>query len=166
MRNILRELPNFYQQGDFDKLQVPDDVFFKSMISSFAKQRDARLRDKHVRHIQNFQKLYKEMIKMAAGTRKPQQILPGIAERSKILNSEKRITGNGLIQIVEEIIQQVKKGLSHKEVQGLIDQIVFSHLNIPEVQISRHFPLKPRAIIRPDLYSKILDVVVRNSEDI
>lgn len=166
MRSLLRNLPDFYQKNGFDSESMTDSDFYKILLSTFAKQRDARLRPKHVRHIQAFQKLYKQLILAAAGSQKPSGILRGLTERAQKLNREDRVTGNALIQIVFEIMAQVKKGMTHPQVQSLIDQMIFSHLDIPEVEISRFYPRELRLLIRSDIYSKIMNFVADHREDI
>lgn len=166
MRNILRALPEFYLKNGFEDQSLPENEFYKTMLSSFAKQRDTRLRPKHSQHIQSFQKLYKQLITAAAGSQKPAQILRGISDRAILMNREDRVTGNALIQIVFEIINQVKKGMSYAQVQGLIDQLNFSYLGMPEVELSRFYQTKPRLVVRPDIYLKIMNLVSEHCEDI
>jgi uncharacterized protein YdiU (UPF0061 family) len=166
MRMVLKELPEFYLKNGFEGQNMKDSEFYRAIVSSFAKQRDIKLRSKHVQHIQSFQRLYKQVITIAAGSQKPSQILRGLSERAKILNREDRITGNALIQIVFELINQVKKGMSHSQVQSLIDQLIFSHLGMPEIAISRFYERKPRLLVRPDVYVKLMNFVSEYGEDI
>lgn len=166
MRNILRELPEFYAKNGFDAQTMTDSEFYSVILSSFAKQRDARLRPKHTRHIQNFQKIYKQLIEAAAGSQKASQILRGVSERATLLNREDRVTGNALIQIVIELINQLKKGLDRSQVQVLIDQLNYSYLGMPEVEASRFYQRKPRRLVHPDIYLKIMNLVSDHCEDI
>ena len=165
MRSAFKALPEFHLKTGFDQ-QMDASEFYKLIISSFAKQRDTRLRAKHIRHIQNFQAIYKQLIETAAGSQKPMTLLRGVSERAKMLNREDRITGNALIQIVNEIMAQVKKGMDHKQVQSLIDQLIFSHLGMPEANTSRFYQQKPRLVVRPDVYSKLMNLVAEYREDI
>jgi uncharacterized protein YdiU (UPF0061 family) len=165
MRNILKALPEHYAKNGADQ-KLSEDAFFKTMLSSFAKVRDTKIRSKHRSHIQNFQRLYCSLLTVAAGTQKPQNILKGISTRAQKLNREDRITGNALIQIVFEIMAQIKKGMATSDIQKVIDQLIFSYQEMPEVQTSRFFVSKPRLVIKADLYSKILDHVEAHREDI
>jgi uncharacterized protein YdiU (UPF0061 family) len=165
MRNILRALPEFYMKNGFET-QMDESEFYKTILSSFAKQRDTRLRPKHSIHIKNFQMLYKQLLNAASGSQKPQQILRAFTERAKVLNREDRVTGNALIQIVFEIINQVKRGMSYSQVQALIDQLNFQYLGIPEVELSRFYQAKPRLLVRPDIYLKLMNFVSEHGEDI
>jgi uncharacterized protein YdiU (UPF0061 family) len=166
MRSVLRALPEFYLKNGFENQSMPETEFYKMLLSSFARQRDTRMRSKHVSHIQNFQKLYKQLLQAAAGTQKPTQLLKGLVNRAHVLNRDDRVTGNALIQIVFEIIDQVKKGMDHSQVQALIDQLVFSHLGAPEVETSRFYQRKPRLVVRPDVYLKLMNLVSEHCEDI
>lgn len=165
MRSILRALPNYFATQGFES-NMPAEEFHNTLLSGFAKQRDAQARAKHIHHIQNFQKLYKQLVTAAAGSQKPTAILRGLNERAQLLNREDRVTGNALIMIVIELMNQVKKGLDHQQVQALIDQMIFNHLGTPEVEISRFFQAKPRLVVRPDIYSKMMNFVSDYCEDI
>ncbi|HRO67489.1 MAG TPA: hypothetical protein PL182_07995, partial [Pseudobdellovibrionaceae bacterium] len=84
------------------------------------------------------------------------------------LNSDQRITGNALIEIVEEVLQQRRRGLSLSEVQKVVDRLVMEHVNMPEVPLSRAYKQSapPTAAVKVDLYSKILSIVKENRETI
>ncbi|GIL18055.1 MAG: hypothetical protein BroJett040_18060 [Oligoflexia bacterium] len=166
VRSLLKELPEFLFKNGFNSALMPEDIFFKKILSSFAKSHDARMGSKHKGNIQNFQRLYKMLVIAASGKQKPEQILPGIIQRAQKLNSENRITGNALIQIVNEIIAQLKKGMPIKEVQQIIDQLIFAQSGMPEVHVSKYFDQKPRLMTRADLYGKILNLVSEHKEDI
>ncbi len=166
MRSILRELPKFYLKNGFDNQLMKDSEFYKTIVSTFAKRRDTRILPKHTRHIQSFQNLYRQLIVAACGKQKPTAILNGLHNRAQALNREDRVTGNALIQIVFEIMNQVKKGMTHAEVQSVIDQMVMSHLDMPDVDVSKFFQKKPKLVVRPDVLNKIMSYVVEHCEDI
>jgi hypothetical protein len=166
MRAICKDLPEFYLKNGFENQFMKENEFYKTILSSFAKQRDTQMRSKHGHHIQSFQRLYKQLVVTAAGNQKPTTILRGLSDRAKLTNREDRITGNALIQIVFEIMNQVKRGMPFSQVQSLIDQLVCSHLGAPEVQISRFHEKKPRLVVRADVYIKLLNFVSEYGEDI
>lgn len=166
MRALMKFLPQYYLENGLNATVAHED-FFKVMLSSFAKSKDTQIRAKHKINIEKFQKTYKQLLVKASGKQTPAQILKGITERSKQLNKESRITGNALIQIVFEILGQQKKGnLQTKEIQKVIDQLVYDSLGQPEVETSRYFEHKPRRLVKPDLYSKLLGFVETHREDI
>jgi hypothetical protein len=162
MRALFKELPQYLKKHG--KLMTADE-FFKTGISSFAKSKDFKLKRKFRRHIERFQKHYLKLIEKCHLRAKSSAVLEGICQRSLLLNREDRITGNALIQIVDEILEQRKKGMKPSEVQKLIDQLVFSYIGLPEVDL-RGYKFQPREIIRPELYSKLLELVAEFSHDI
>lgn len=165
MRKILRILPEHLLANGMTE-QIQDEEFFKLILSGFARSRDTKMRTKHRAHIQNFQRLFRTLVETAAGSQKPSFILKGISQRAGCLNREDRITGNALIQIVFEIMAQIKKGMATSDVQKVIDQLIFNHQGLPEVATSRFLSAKPRLVVQADLYSKILGHVEAHSEDI
>ncbi|MEN0059209.1 MAG: hypothetical protein AAGB31_10280, partial [Bdellovibrio sp.] len=123
MRTILREYPRFLAESSltWDRRAMTEAVFFKSILSSFAKTRDAKMSEQQRRHVENFQNLYRQLVIQAAGRQKPETVLKGLLERADKLNSEKRITGNALIEMVEEILTEKKRGLSMEQIQNIVD---------------------------------------------
>ncbi len=165
LRPILRSLPEHILKNGVESM-MSEDLFFKSILSVFAKQRDTKICSKHRSHIQNFQKLYKSVVQAAAGKQKVQKILPGIVERSRQLNRSDRITGNALIQIVFELVRHVKKGLPASDVQKLIDQLIYTHVGMPEVDKARFYSQAPRTIHRPDVFNQFMNLVHEYKDDI
>jgi uncharacterized protein YdiU (UPF0061 family) len=169
MRTILRMLPGFYSRDarPFAESSMNAEQFYTLILSSYAKARDTRLGRKHRFQIQQFQDLYKEMIKAVSGKRGPMGVLTGMAERAEKLNTDKRITGNALIEIVDEVLQQRRRGLSLDQVQKIIDRLVYEHAGLPEVGVSKYYrALRGTPAVRVDLYTKLLGIVKDNRETI
>ncbi len=171
MRNILGSLPQFYLQSkDGLKDSMADDSFFTSSLSTFGKSEDGTFKkpaQKQKIAIQRFQALYKELVILAAGKGRPENILKGISRRAQCLNSEKRITGNALIEIVEAVLLEKKRGLSYDQIQKIVDSFIHDNLSLPEAPISRYHKHKTSApIVRPDLYSRLLTLVINHRDDI
>lgn len=169
MRNILRLLPVFFARNakTFETAMMDGDEFHAQILSSYAKTRDARLNQKHRLHIDQFQRLYKELLRAAAGKKGIETVLRPLIDRAEILNSDKRITGNALIGIVEEILQSRRRGLPLEQVQRLIDRLVAQHQGAPDVVVSRFYrSWESFAPVREDLYSRLLSIVKENSETI
>jgi uncharacterized protein YdiU (UPF0061 family) len=168
MRAILKSLPAYFKinQEAFDLAYMPEELFYKTILSKTAKAQDARLGKKHRQNILKFLKEYKELMQVAAGKQSMSQILVGVAERSSKLNSEKRVTGNALIQIVDELLTQTKKGMPSKDVQKYIDRLIIEHVGLPEVKYSRHFEELGDKPIRKDVYSRLLKLVAEHQHDI
>lgn len=169
MRNILKDLPKFLAESSlpFEQRKMNADVFFKCILSSFAKTRDARMGEKQRRHIESFQNLYLNLVKVAAGKQKPESILKGLNERSAKLNTSRRITGNALIEMVDELISAKKKGLEMSQIQKIIDRLVYENVGMPEASTSRHYrELSGTPAVKMDLYAKLLSLVEENKESI
>ncbi|MFM6927427.1 MAG: protein adenylyltransferase SelO family protein [Bdellovibrio sp.] len=169
MRSILRELPYVLAQSPlpFEKRWMSNTDFFKTILSSFAKTRDARIGEKQRRHIEAFQQIYREMVTVAAGKQKPENIIKGISERAELLNSEKRITGNALIEMVDEILTEKKRGLPLDQIQRIVDRLVIENNGMPEVPVSRYYKEKENSrAVKIDLYAKLLSLVEENKESI
>ncbi|UYL08650.1 hypothetical protein B9G69_016530 [Bdellovibrio sp. SKB1291214] len=169
VRTIMRELPQYLLKSSlpFEKRFLSENEFFKQILSSFAKNRDARLSEKHRRYIHMYQSTYRDMVMAAAGKNKPEQILKGICDRAEVLNSDKRITGNALIEMVDAIINEKKRGLSMTQIQRIIDRLVFENSGVPETPVSRFYKEKEKtAAVKMDLYAKLLSLVEENKESI
>jgi len=151
MRTFLREMPHWMQKQDS---KLHPEAFFKAILSSFAESRDHRMGKKHEVKIRKLQSVYKELVQAAGGKAPQRSTLEKLQQRSMILNTEKRITGNALINIVGFILDEKKRGLSPQNIQRVIDRLIFEHLDMPEVRLSRYYkkefrrPLVPAEITR------------------
>lgn len=170
LRRMLRVLPDHYLRArrPLSEAQMDPAEFHSLMLSTFAKSRDLRMGRKHKIQILKFQELYKKLLNAAfEGSRRPESLLAGFTRRAQKLNSEQRITGNALIEIVEEILQQRRRGLAVDEIQNVIDQLVLEHLEMPETKLSSAYQHStPRRMAKPDLYSKLLNIVRDHRETI
>lgn len=169
VRNILRVLPLYYARTgrSFEESSMHEEQFFTLILSGFAKSRDAKLSEKHRHRIRRFQELYKSLIRAVAGKGGPDAILAEMAPRAEKLNSDRRITGNALIGIVDEVLQQRRRGMSLDQIQKIIDRLIFEHREIPESPGSRFYrEWKGTPAVRTDLYARLLSIVKENSETI
>lgn len=169
MRTLLREYPRFLSESPlpFGKRRMTENAFFKSILSSFAKSRDARMTEKYRRHGENFQQLYHELVVTAAGKQNPETIFKDLYERAEKLNSDKRITGNALIEMVDVLITEKKKGLPLEQIQKIVDRFVFEHNGLPESAASRFYKtLQGAPTVKVDLFAKLLSLVEENKESI
>ena len=171
MRHLLKAYPQFLVDSPlpFEKRWMLEKDFFKTVLSSFAKSRDARMGEKQRLHIESFQKLYREMVTTAAGKQKPETILKGISERAQKLNSDKRITGNALIEMVDEILTEKKRGLPLTQIQKIVDRLVYDHNGMPEIPVSRFYrdQQEPQGgSVKMDLFAKLLSLVEEHKESI
>lgn len=165
MRKALRILPSTVFTPKTEATKVEND-FFRSILSSFAKSKDTHIRKKHRTHIQSLIKLYGQMVSVASKKQKSPSVVSEISKRSEKLNSELRITGNALIQIVSEILDQKRRGLDHKSIQNVIDHFILQHSDFPEVTVGRFYSKKPKLVSQPEFYEKLLKLIQVHQEDI
>jgi hypothetical protein len=108
-------------------LRSPPQRFCKTMAASYASRRDLRLTDTRVARAKNFQKCYQRLI-AAAGPY--EQVLRQVRDRSAVINHEHRMTGNGVIHVVDEIVT-MKDRLNRNELQGAMDAFIESQVLVP-----------------------------------
>jgi uncharacterized protein YdiU (UPF0061 family) len=129
IRNLLRELPAFYMDecgAKIGELMDPQ-RFCQTMAASYASRRDLRLTPTRIARARNFQKCYQRLI-AAAGPY--EQVLAGVRERASVINYEHRITGNAIINAVEQIVA-VKDEIRRSELQAAMDRFITSQILIP-----------------------------------
>jgi uncharacterized protein YdiU (UPF0061 family) len=169
MRKVLRKYPQFLKMNfkSFQKASMPEKNFYKMMLSSYATASDLQMNEIHEKHIKTFQKLYKELLLTAAGKKPLDSIIAEICQRSEILNSAKRITGNALIEIVDEILTHKQQGLPLEQIQNTIDQLINDGLNSPEIIISQFTKAMQRPrFIKTDLLAKLMTLIEQHNESI
>jgi uncharacterized protein YdiU (UPF0061 family) len=129
IRNLLRELPAFYLNecnGEFGKMMEPQ-RFCQTMAASYASRRDLKMTQTRVARAMNFQKCYQ---RLAAVVGRYDQVLKQLVERSAVINYERRMTGNAIINVVNEIAT-MKDDLSRKELQSAMERFIESQVLIP-----------------------------------
>jgi hypothetical protein len=164
MRNFLREMPHhLFKTGQ----PMSSQHFFKLILSSFAKNQDNRMNEKHERKIQKLQQVYINLVQAASRKSNNKSVLEKVKERAQILNSEKRITGNALINIVDFILEEKKKGLSPQGVQRVIDRLISEHTDMPEVLVSRFYKKEfRRPLVPAQIIQQIQSIVLEFKDDI
>jgi hypothetical protein len=120
----------------------------------------------HELKIQKLQQVYLNLIQAAGKKSSSKVVLEKVKERAKVLNSEKRITGNALINIVDFILEEKKKGLSPRGVQRVIDRLISDHLDIPEVVISRLYKDFRKPLVPVQIIQQIQSIVLEFKDDI
>jgi hypothetical protein len=129
IRNLLRELPAYYLKECEAKLgaMMEPRRFCETMAASYASRHDLRMTPARVARAKNFQKCYQRLI--AAAGDYP-SILRQLTQRSAVINYEHRMTGNGVINVVDEIIK-AKDELTRSDLQVVMDRFIESQVLIP-----------------------------------
>jgi hypothetical protein len=129
IRNLLRELPLFYLMecdARFGAMMSPE-RFCQTMAASYASQRDLKLTATRIARAKNFQKCYQRLIRVAGDY---EHVLRQIVDRSAVINYEHRMTGNGVIYAVDEIVKH-KRELVPGDIQFAMDRFIESQVLIP-----------------------------------
>jgi hypothetical protein len=169
MRKVLKDLPAFFLENQNKNTNdfMPASEFFNMALSGYAKSRDARIGKKHEYQIRKIQTIYKKLIDVACAKKTKNNSLKAVFERAQILNSNNRITGNALIEIVDEVLQSLRKGQSSKQVQALIDRLLIERSHYPEVLSGQLYKQLTRTpLVSISLYTKIQNIVIENFETI
>jgi hypothetical protein len=129
IRNVLRRLPAYCvsECASVAGPQMPPDQFCRIMAASYATKDDLRLTATRVARARNFQSCYQRLI-AAAGPYA--RVLRTVTERSAIINREHRMTGDGLIWIVNEVIE-LRGRMRRDDLQEALDAFIDSQVLVP-----------------------------------
>ncbi len=169
MRSGFRFLINKYieNKNSITEFVLYTNDLHKIMLSSFAKKTDLKLTKKHESHLIVFQNSFIQLLQCAFGYSQIDASLKAMSRRTLKLNTEKRITGNALIQLIDEIMDEQKNGLKDHHIQSIIDQFIFDHTGFPEVKVSRFYKNPPHTHQNQDVvYKKLIRLIVEHNEDI
>jgi uncharacterized protein YdiU (UPF0061 family) len=129
IRNLLRELPAFYLnecEGRFGVIMDPA-RFCRTMAASYASRRDLKMTSTRIARAKNFQKCYQ---RLAGVVGKYEDVLRQLMGRSAVINYERRMTGNAIINVVSEIAS-MRDDLSRQELQAAMERFIESQVLIP-----------------------------------
>jgi uncharacterized protein YdiU (UPF0061 family) len=137
IRSLLRELPRFLAAsievkkniaGEIDWQLMDPEKFCAIMAASYAARRDLELTPARSNHTRLFQTYYLELLRAAGG--KEEETLNMVADRAAIINNAHRMTGNGMVGIIDEILA-FKDRLGWDELQDAIEAFIDSQTLIP-----------------------------------
>jgi uncharacterized protein YdiU (UPF0061 family) len=165
IRNLLRELPSFHASAaEGLEAEMDPERFCRIMAASYAEKRDLEMTPSRSAHVREFQDRYRRLVRAALGRGaenrasegrsaegKEREALKEIAERSAVINMEHRLTGDGLIWIIGEILE-VKDRLEWDELQDALDAFIDSQVRIP----GRWKPIPEEDLRSPRLKGRLL----------
>jgi len=180
IRSILRELPAFLiaqpaptRQADpprvdsegsapgsaMGKVQglMDADRFCGIMAASYAGRRDLQISPARAAHAQTFQECYLRLVRAAGG--KEDETLRALAERAAVINNAHRMTGNGMVWIVEEILK-VKDRIDWDELQDALDAFIDSQVLVP----GKWKPIPEEDLRSPRLKGRLLRKIKQDLE--
>ena len=131
VRNLLRELPRFWHAECGGSLEASMDPerFCRIMAASYAGRRDLLLTPGRAGRVQEFLECYRKLVRCAGGG-KEKEAVALLSERASVINHEHRMTGDGLVWIIDEILA-VKDRLEWDELQDALDAFIDSQVLVP-----------------------------------
>jgi hypothetical protein len=130
VRSLLRELPRFFAGECGESLDGTMDPrrFCAAMTASYASRRDRQLTAGREARAREFQEGYRLLIRRAGENEAA--VIRSVAERAAVINHPHRMTGNGLIWIIKEVLR-VKERIPGDELQEALDAFIDSQVLIP-----------------------------------
>lgn len=106
------------------------------------------------------------LLKTARKNEDPQKVLARWSKRSQTLNREDRLTGNGLVNIVFEILKHRKSGVPDSEIQKVMDEFIQNQICNPDLHERQTEPWMSWSDRSKELMTKLLVVVEGYKDDI
>jgi hypothetical protein len=127
------------------------------MAASYASRRDLKMTSTRIARAMNFQKCYQ---RLAAVVGRYNLVLKQLVERSAVINYERRMTGNAIINVVNEIAT-MKDDLSRKELQSAMERFIESQVLIP----GQWKPVTAEDLKGPSTKSRLLQAMENELEE-
>ncbi len=138
MRDILRELPLWFQAGG-DWMNA--EHFVDIMRSDYAEERDVEISSYRRRQVRCFQRLYWQIVEKIAllTVQAEDDLINEVVQRSAVINRYERVTGDALIYVAKQLIKlnnSVNKHVLHQIFEGFVKQqvLVPGELSAPPLQ--------------------------------
>lgn len=143
MRSFLREYPKYlWDNRDKSVPMLKEREVFNWILSQDAPTRDSHMGQRLKQRLNELQGQYVRLIDNCQPLGKVAEITENLMSRSLVINREDRVTGNALINIVNEIMKSRKNGTSDNDLQKLMDDFIHSQIMRPE-------------LVDPDEYKKL-----------
>ncbi|MGH9901791.1 MAG: hypothetical protein ACRD68_08285, partial [Pyrinomonadaceae bacterium] len=163
IRSLLRLLPGYYlaqsvSAAGQESGYMPPEIFFRIMAASYVDGKDLQLTPARVSQVKNLQESY---LALVARLDEPfDNVLKTLQERSAVINHRHRMTGDGLIFIIEEITA-VRDRIKVNQFQEAIDAFIDSQVLIP----GKWQPVTPEQLKSNSLKSRLLLKIQENLEE-
>jgi len=141
MRKALAMMPDYLTglPGEMIPL-VESREFFEWILAGHAARKDRRLTQRRRQAIARWQQCYIQLFRRITTPATWEKTLKSVGTRAAQINNESRITGNGLIHIVDVILRYRRKGLSDVEIQMAIEELIESQTLNPDFKAPAPFP--------------------------
>ncbi|MGE0631072.1 MAG: protein adenylyltransferase SelO family protein [Pseudobdellovibrionaceae bacterium] len=167
MRASLLEMGRAYSEDRISSL-FPEKLF-NSMLTSFAINKKVKFDSKWTKNLLRFRHAYEELCELGLEGHEAVEM----HQRSEKINRQDRMTGNALIQVVDALITEIKRGLRPNEIQKAVDQLIQHYVGLPEVSLPK-VRLRPLNVVvttsttelMPAIISRFLSIVDEYKDDI
>lgn len=135
MRAVLRELPAMLRTHGYPKngdVLVSAEEMMTLMASTFARRRDLQLTGQLRSRIDEFQKAYLAVARLAQGTQGASEFFRNLVSRAQQENMAGRITGNSSEFLIDAVLTAKKRGLSAADSQKALD--LFISQQVPQAK--------------------------------
>jgi len=130
IRDIMRELPAYYQQGN---TTMSAEDFIEILRSDYATEEDVALNQSRKQKIRQFQQSYRKLIQIAANQSGKTEfgILQDISRRSALINRYARVTGDSIIYVARQVMSSQKQ-MTPDELHQIINTFIEQQILSPE----------------------------------
>lgn len=133
MRSALAHMADYLDGLPMELIPPVDaEEFFGWILSNQADYKDRKLTPKLRRAFALWQQRYLRCVRRVASPGTWDKITATLNRRSGRINHHTRITGNALIHIVDEILRFRRRGLSDREVQTAIEELIVAQTLNPD----------------------------------
>src|SRR5688572_12596330 len=153
IRTRLRKLPEYYVEACRSQrgALMPAGLLCKMMAASYASRRDLRMTPARADRAEHFQRCYQRLLAKAGPY---EQVLRAVRQRSAVINHERRMTGDAMIYIVEELMG-AKDKVTRDELQSVMDTFIASQVLVP----GEWKPIDAKEMEGPSAKAKLLRAI-------
>ena len=143
MRSFLREYPVYLWENREKSVPIlKEREVFHWILSQEAPSRDSHMGQRLKERLHDLQRQYVRLLNNCSSLGEISELTENLMNRSQVINREDRVTGNALINIVNEIMKSRENGISDLDLQKLMDDFIHSQFMRPE-------------LVDPDEYKKL-----------
>ncbi|MEO0335388.1 MAG: hypothetical protein AAF202_03285 [Pseudomonadota bacterium] len=167
MRLFLRDYPELLlmrNKSDDPSIISPKD-FCDSYKTDFASKSDLKVNPGLATRIKSLQSKYVQCLQRLNGV-SWKKLTQQMASRSAVINRTDRVTGNALINMVNEILVRRRQGLSDKNIMETMDEFVQSQVTRPSLTDQEETKKLNRSLKKDPLGRAFLTLVEDYKEDI
>ncbi|NQZ00312.1 MAG: hypothetical protein HRT45_06540 [Bdellovibrionales bacterium] len=167
MRHFLRDFPELLlmtkKKSDPDLISAQE--FCDSYKTDFASRNDLKVNANVGKRILKLQRQYVECLRLIEGI-SWKKLTKQVSERSSVINRTDRVTGNALINMVNEILVRRRQGLPDGNIMETMDEFIQSQVTRPDVTDSEETQKLNRSLRKDPLGRAFLTLVEDYREDI